>query len=410
MTFRPRGVVMGHPTLNANVRHAALALAESGNLREFITGLDTTHWPKTRRTALATEIARRTLPEPVHVLTRTKAIPELARIAATRLPARINPFDLHLGRLSIQARFEAIDAALAREVRDPEATGVYAYEDGAARVFETAAAMGKGRVYDLPTGYWRTGRRLFLEEAQRRPDWAGTLKGLRDPEWKLERKDAELAGASHIVVASSFTASTLNDFPGRLAPVTILPYGAPTGGSPRRVDPSHPIRVIFVGSVGQHKGIADLVDALSLADVPIALTVLGRPVGASRARDQALDAARWVRSAPHTAVLREIAKHDVLVLPSLFEGFGLVLSEALSQGTPIVATDHTAAPDLIAGVSDAGWVVPIRSPESIAAALSGLADPVFREHTREQALVAAQLHSWGAYRAGVVSTVNACAI
>jgi glycosyltransferase involved in cell wall biosynthesis len=57
--------------------------------------------------------------------------------------------------------------------------------------------------------------------------------------------------------------------------------------------------------------------------------------------------------------------HDVLVFPSLFEGFGLVLTEALSQGLPVIATHHTAAPDLIEhGVH--GFLVPIRDAQAIA--------------------------------------------
>jgi glycosyltransferase involved in cell wall biosynthesis len=46
-------------------------------------------------------------------------------------------------------------------------------------------------------------------------------------------------------------------------------------------------------------------------------------------------------------VLREMQRHDVLVFPSLFEGFGLVIVEAMSQGLPVITTSHTAGPDII---------------------------------------------------------------
>jgi len=35
-------------------------------------------------------------------------------------------------------------------------------------------------------------------------------------------------------------------------------------------------------------------------------------------------------------MLREMQQHDVLVLPSLFEGFGLVILEAMAQGAPVI--------------------------------------------------------------------------
>ena len=49
-------------------------------------------------------------------------------------------------------------------------------------------------------------------------------------------------------------------------------------------------------------------------------------------------------------------EHDVLLFPSLFEGFGLVITEAMSQGTPVITTDRTAGPDLI-DHGENGWIV-----------------------------------------------------
>lgn len=407
MTDAPTpSVVMGHPVLNSNSRYAALALARAGMLRQFITGLDTTTWRVSRPASVATELARRTLPDEVHSVTTTQTIRELARIAATRVPARFNRLDLHNGRLSAQSRFQGIDKALARAVRNPDVTAVYAYEDGAADSFKAALQQGKARIYDLPIGYWRYGREIFETEAQRLPAWAGTLEGLSDPAWKVERKDQELATASQVIVASSFTATTLSRFEGDMAPVTVIPYGTPPVQQPRAVTDGSPVKVLYVGSVGQRKGFADLVAACDLIEAPYELTVVGRPVGHSQERDHALANTTWHPSLPHTKVLELIHQHDVLVLPSLFEGFGLVLSEALSQGTPIIGTTHTAAPDLLGASADAGWVVPIRSPEAIAQAVTSLKDAKYREHTREQALAVAARHTWDAYMQGVVRAVT----
>nr|WP_246414284.1 glycosyltransferase family 4 protein [Microbacterium thalassium] len=323
-----------------------------------------------------------------------------------RLPRKINPFDPHLGPLSIQARSQAIDRVLAREVRRPEITTVYAYEDSAADAFAAARSQGVRTLYDLPIGYWRTGRAIFAEEAERRPEWRGTLTGLRDPEWKLERKDRELAGADELIVASSFTARTLADYPGQVGSVSVIPYGTPARAQEELVAGEGAIRVLFVGGLSQRKGIADLFDAIPLVDASVELTVVGRRVGECAPRDRMLDRVTWHESLPHARILELIAAHDVLVLPSLFEGFGLVLTEALSQGTPIIATDHTAAPDLLAGVEDAGWIVPIRSPEAIGARITDLNDPAFRAHSREQALSAAALRSWEAYRRQIVAVVE----
>ena len=59
---------------------------------------------------------------------------------------------------------------------------------------------------------------------------------------------------------------------------------------------------------------------------------------------------------PHDKVLQEMRKADVFIFPSLFEGFGMVITEAMSQGTPVIATDRTCAVDLIKN-GENGWVI-----------------------------------------------------
>ncbi len=62
-----------------------------------------------------------------------------------------------------------------------------------------------------------------------------------------------------------------------------------------------------------------------------------------------------------------MARHDVFVfpLPSIFEAFGLVILEAMSQVLPVITVPETAGPDLIDD-SKNGFIVPIRSAEAIA--------------------------------------------
>lgn len=82
------------------------------------------------------------------------------------------------------------------------------------------------------------------------------------------------------------------------------------------------LRALFVGGLGQRKEIADLFDAVNLLKAIAELTIVGRPVGASRhALDAALGNHRWIESLPREQILAEMRQHDVLVFPSLFEGF-----------------------------------------------------------------------------------------
>ncbi|MFD1467655.1 glycosyltransferase family 4 protein [Hymenobacter caeli] len=254
------------------------------------------------------------------------------------------------------------------------ATGVYAYEDGAAGAFRAAKNLGLKCYYDLPIGYWRAAQRLLAPERERWPAWAPTLVGFGDSAAKLGRKDEELRLADRIFVASRFTADTLRDYPGPLAPVEIIPYGFPPVGE-TRIYTAHPGRVLkllFVGGLSQRKGVANLFAAVAALAPHIELTVVGhKSSDACPALDAALARHRWIPSLPHADILHLMRAHDVLAFPSLFEGFGLVITEAMSQGTPVITTDRTAGPDLIEHGHN-GWLVEAGSTEALQAALAEL--------------------------------------
>ncbi len=121
------------------------------------------------------------------------------------------------------------------------------------------------------------------------------------------------------------------------------------------------------------KGLSYLLKAIKSLQGGVELTLLGRKVVDGCAPlESAIRTHRWLPTLSHGAVLREMHEHDVLVLPSLFEGFGLVILEAMAQGTSVITTDHTAGSDVIENGSD-GFIVPIRSAEAIAEKLDLLA-------------------------------------
>jgi L-malate glycosyltransferase len=72
----------------------------------------------------------------------------------------------------------------------------------------------------------------------------------------------------------------------------------------------------------------------------------------------------------HAAILREMARSDVLLHPALEESFGAVVAEAMAVGLPVVAGVRSGAVPWVAG--DAGQLVDVADPDAIAGALLGL--------------------------------------
>ena len=366
-------ILFSHPTGNANVRHAALGLQRAGLLGEFWTCIN--HQPEGKITrllpaGLRQQLSRRSFPAELQPHLHSHPLREYGRLLSGR--TGFGFLSRHeKGLLSVDAVYRSLDKRVRQRLRRTKSfTGVYAYEDGAVDTFREARRRHLPALYDLPIGYWRAARDLLVEEAEREPEWASTLIGNDDSPAKTARKDEELALADTVYVASSFTLKTLASAPAFRAKVEVIPYGAPPRleGTPFRTqrDGSGPLRAIFVGSLGQRKGLSYLFHACRALGKSVSLTVIGAPpLQPCPVLERELQQVRWIPSCPHAQVLAEMAAHDVFVFPSLFEGFGLVLLEAMAMGLPIITTPHTAGPDLIDdGVE--GFIVPIRSSEAIA--------------------------------------------
>lgn len=164
---------------------------------------------------------------------------------------------------------------------------------------------------------------------------------------------AALRHADGVVTTSSTTAETLvTHYEVSRSKLTVAEPGAP----PARRAPgsgSEAVHLLAVGSISPRKGLNVLVDALApLAGLDWRLTIVG-----STGRDPAATAALQTQIADagldnrieltgefgDEAIELAFARADVFVHPALYEGYGMVLTEALSRGLPIVASTGGAA-------------------------------------------------------------------
>lgn len=137
-------------------------------------------------------------------------------------------------------------------------------------------------------------------------------------------------------------------------------------------------RVSFVGLLEPWKGFHYLVDAFNQLDLPDSELVFWGGAG-SRAITEYLQAKMaanpkiQVRPVEVRKCYGEVyAKSTVLVHPSLSEGFGYVVAEAMASGLPVIVSRNSGSADLVVdGVN--GFVVPAADPEAIRDRLAYLA-------------------------------------
>ncbi|MCC6817479.1 MAG: glycosyltransferase family 4 protein [Bacteroidia bacterium] len=354
-------IIAMHPNGNANVRAALSGFVQAGLLKEFHTAIACFDGSLLDKISIGplSEIKRRHFDSSLKPYTHTHSFNELMRLVSLKAGWK-SWYKHEIGRFSVDAVYRSMDKMLANKILSGlNADAVYAYEDGAEFSFMAAKKVGMKSLYDLPIGYWKMARNLLQKEIELRPEWGMTITGFNDSLAKLERKDHELELADEIYVASSFTAHTLSAYPAPLKSIKVVPYGFPTPRKKSNVisDKNIPLKVLYVGGLSQRKGIANLFEAASQLGKSIELTVVGGKGNVDcPALDKALLSCRWMPSLPHHEILNLMNQQDVLVFQSLFEGFGLVITEAMSQGTPVITTDRTAGPDIIQNNHD-GWII-----------------------------------------------------
>lgn len=399
-------LVVSHPSSNQFNRSALMGFLERDMLTEFHTGVAA--FPggildRMGRFGFLSEIRRRGFSPELQPFTHCSPWLEAGRLVAGKL-GWSDLTSHEKGLFSVDSVYRQLDSRTSFRLRKAAATGsqgVYGYEDGALRSFREAKRLGLTCYYDLPIGYWRTARRLLEAEKQRWPEWIPTLTGFKDSEEKLARKDEELALADRIFVASSFTARSLKEYPGALAPVDIIPYGFPNPVEKKdysNLSRKKTIKLLFVGGLSQRKGIADVFAVADALAPHVSLTVVGYKASNNCvALDKALAKHTWIPSLSHENVLKLMHSHDVLIFPSLFEGFGMVITEAMSQGTPVITTDRTAGPDLIEHGKN-GWLVEAGSTKALQECVETiLANPASIAKVGESALRTAYARPWEIY-------------
>jgi len=345
-------ILFGHPTGNPNSHHAALAHFETGRLAAFCVP-----WMPSEP---ALELLG-FLPPLRALAERLKRRHFAPLVRAPKIQGRLGEFR----RLALRARgheteglaYEANDwlmRTMARACIRKEVSAVHAYEDCSLSQFLAAKRLGKPCLYDMPIGYYPAWAATQAKLSREFPDWL-PAGGLPSNRWvRPEQKQREMELADLVLAPSSFVRDSILQFHPEKK-VVLAPYGVDlefwhplaAGSTTANPPPSgQPLRFIFAGQCSLRKGTPVLLEAWARAAIPDAHLELVGSWQMAPARLKELPA-----NVSYTAPVarRQLRDHyraaDVFLFPSYFEGFALVVLEAMACGLPIVATEAT--PDIL---------------------------------------------------------------
>ncbi len=241
------------------------------------------------------------------------------------------------------------------------------------------------------------------------PEWVNSrFRGVKNALWRRTVK-----WASHVVTISEYSKREIETHFGVAEErISVIPLGVDerwfhpiTQENMTYVLRRHALPekyFLFVGTLQPRKNIRRLIDSYLMlpkiiqSEVP--LVIVGRPGWQCDDIVEALGACaygtsvRWLKHLPDYDLLSVVKGATALVLPSLYEGFGLPVLEAFAAGTPVITSNTTALPEV---ARDAALLVDPEDASNIAEAMLRVLENLqLADELRKKGMVRARLHTW----------------
>jgi glycosyltransferase involved in cell wall biosynthesis len=215
----------------------------------------------------------------------------------------------------------------------------------------------------------------------------------------------EIMLADRILAASAYVKSGLVELGIPADRIALVPYGLDAEFFDKTSAPV-PGRVLYVGNIGYLKGVPYLAAAASRLreqGLKCELRAVGPfdPALVQRPEFQGLN---YVGQVPRNEIKLEFLTADLFVFPTLSDGFGIVLLEALAAGLPVVCTPNCAG---VVQSGHNGFVVPTRDPAALAARIREVVeDRPLREHLGRNARQSASEFTLEKYRTRLIAALQ----
>jgi glycosyltransferase involved in cell wall biosynthesis len=226
----------------------------------------------------------------------------------------------------------------------------------------------------------------------------------------LEREIEEYALASHILVLSEFAKKSLVEKGVEAKKLIKIPLGVDTARFTPRLEwePHKKFRALYFGGVSFRKGIPYLLDAIDAFPTDqVELTIIGNiDPELRRYFHNRRNPPRILSALPQDILARKIVDYDFFIFPTISDGFGMTLLQAMASGLiPLVTTTCGTAECIEEGKN--GFLIEPSNSQSIKEKI----EHVITKRNgwgeiRQRAIQTANAYSWEKYGDAVMKAVN----
>jgi glycosyltransferase involved in cell wall biosynthesis len=196
-----------------------------------------------------------------------------------------------------------------------------------------------------------------------------------------EKDVREYAEADYISIPSLFAKRTFLERGIPESKLIVVPYGVDLSLFRQLPKEDGVFRVILTGGMTLRKGVHHLLQAFTELKLPNSeLMLIGSMNEEMRPFfDKYSGHFRHMGHVPQAELHKLYSQGSVFCLPSIEDGFGMVIVQAMACGLPVIASENTGGPDLVEN-SKEGFIIPIRDVEKLKEKILYL-----YEHPKEQA-------------------------
>jgi glycosyltransferase involved in cell wall biosynthesis len=349
------------------------------------------------------QLSRRKITEVPERFVKTHPFPELIRTLASKSP---------FGQITADMVWEKaelwFDKTVAGQLNGERA--VYGYEHATRETFKSQKRRGGLCIYDMPICHHAKSASLLKQEADQFPETQTPIDDrLKRTAPRINaRKDEELRLADLVITPSVFVKESLLEQGVADANVRVIPFGAPPVAAIEAKKKQRPFIFLSAGSQSVRKGTHYLLEAWRKLNpgAGLELWLIGKMSLPSSLLNNLPGKVLISPSVPRHELFRMYQQASVLMLPSLCEGFALVITEAMANGLPVITTPNSGGLGFLTHESD-GFIVPVGDSERLAETMQWAIDnPDALAEISANALARASRWQWSDYRAQLASEVS----
>ncbi len=270
---------------------------------------------------------------------------------------------------AVYKRDENFDNYLYKKIRQKEYDIFWGFQGSCLETLKTVNQSERCSIVELATAHVTEAKKILGEEQLLHPEWADSIDNLVFPAEYEKRLQEEPHTAKYVFAASEFTRQSLINDGINPEKIKILPLCFNTAAIPpceefKNIE-NRPLKVLYCGTVTQRKGIKYLLDTFRKIPKSTAeLNIIGGIQGSGKAFDTYKDVYTYHGAIPQNVLFERYQEFDILALPTVFEGFGLVIPEAMAAGLPVITTQNSFGYEIIRHHQN-GSIIPIRDTDAL---------------------------------------------